>query len=223
VTSATQHENPLLRRRAPTQQRSKLRVQSILEAASEVIVESGVNAATMRAIAERADMSVASLYQYFSDRDDIVMDLVRRDTADMDERVAVGLAGLDVISVRSVVNATMRAFVDSYHHRPSFVMIWWRGRTNHAVVEYCAAHNIRVATALHAFGLGAGLLRPDTELVDVEIAVEVGDRLFEMAFKDDLRGNETLLDKGINLVVGYLETFATEAGTKGLTKEALGG
>jgi len=177
----------------------------------------------MRAIAEQADMSVASLYQYFSDRDDIVMDLVRRDTAYMDEQVAAALGALETYSIRSVASATMRAFVESYRERPSFVVIWWRGRTNPAVVEYCTEHNIRVATALHAFGLGAGLIRQDAELVDVEIAVEVGDRLFEMAFREDLRGNDVLLDKGVNLVVGYLESFATEAGLLGIPRTMLSG
>ena len=62
---------------------------------------------------------------------------------------------------------------------------------------------------LHGFAVRAGLLRPDTPLLDVELAVEVGDRVFEMAFADDLRGEEALVARGVEVVAGYLERFAT--------------
>ena len=77
------------RRRTPTQVRSRERVEKILDAASQIVVAGGVEALTTRSIAEAAEIPVASLYQYFADRDEILLALVERDTAEMDEHVYV--------------------------------------------------------------------------------------------------------------------------------------
>ena len=195
-------------RRAPTQRRSRERVELVLDAAAELVVEDGVGGLSTRAIAARAGVPVASIYQYFTGRDAIVLALVQRDTAEMDARVAEAVTGLQHPDVRSVVEATMRAFVSVYHQRPGFVVIWWRSRTNAAVKEFCREHNRRVAAMLHGYAVEAGLLRPDTPLRDVELAVEVGDRVFELAFEHDLHGDEELISRGVDLVSGYLERFA---------------
>ena len=110
----------------------------------------------------------------------------------------------------------MLAFVSVYHRRPSFVMIWWRGRTNAAVVEFCRTHNRRVAKDLHDLAVSAGLLRPEAKPWISELAVELGDRVFEMAFAIDLLGDEEIIREGIDLLVAYLERHATPAGLAGL-------
>jgi AcrR family transcriptional regulator len=198
-------------RRVPVQRRSRERVERILDAAAELVIDDGVARLTTLAVAARSGVPAASIYQYFADRDEIVLALVERDVAEMDARVAQALAALRTPSVRAVVEATMRAFVSVYHHRPSFVVIWWRGRTNAAVVEFCRAHNRHMAMLLYEFASAAGLLRPGTSPRIVELAVEVGDRVFEMAFAHDLRGDEALINEGIDLLTGYLERHATPA------------
>ena len=159
------------------------------------------------AIAERTGVPVASLYQYFADRDKILLALVQRDTAEMDAAVDA----LETVSVRTIVTATMRTFVTIYHHRPAFVVIWWRGRTNRAVYDFCRAHNKRIAADLFAFAHDAGLVRPGTDPKIVELALEVGDRVFQLAFEHDLRGDQQIITEGIELVTGYLERHATPA------------
>lgn len=195
-------------RRLPAQRRSRERVGLVLDAAAELVVEHGVEALTTRAIAARAQVPVASIYQYFADRDDIVLALVQRDTAEMDERLAAALGALREPSLRAAVEATMAAFVESYHQRPAFVVVWWRGRSNAAVVDFCRAHNREIAQRLHDFGVATGLLRPDTPYEDVLVAVEVGDRVFELAFAERLEGDSRIVAKGIEIVSGYLERFS---------------
>jgi AcrR family transcriptional regulator len=55
-------------RRQPKQKRSQQRVERILEAAAEVFVEVGYEAATTHAIASRAGTAIGSLYQFFPDK-----------------------------------------------------------------------------------------------------------------------------------------------------------
>jgi AcrR family transcriptional regulator len=198
------------------QRRSRERVARILDAASDLVVEVGVTALGTRMIAERAGVPVASLYQYFADKDEVLLALVKRDTAEMDAAVAAAVGALDTISVRTIVTATMRAFVTVYHQRPAFVVLYWRGRTNPAIYDFCRAHNRRIAADLFAFAQGMGMVPDGTVPKVVELAVEVGDRVFELAFEHDLRGDESVIAEGIELVTGYLERHATRSGVTGV-------
>jgi AcrR family transcriptional regulator len=56
------------RRRTPTQERSRKRVQTILDAAALVFDEQGFDAASMETIAERAGTSIGSIYQFFPNK-----------------------------------------------------------------------------------------------------------------------------------------------------------
>lgn len=55
-------------RRQPKQKRSQRRVEKILQAAAEVFVEVGYEAATTHMIAAKAETAVGSLYQFFPDK-----------------------------------------------------------------------------------------------------------------------------------------------------------
>ena len=80
----------------------------------------------------------------------------------------------------------MNAFVTVYRERPAFVEIWLRGRTNQAIKEYGRAHNKQVAHDLHALASDLGLVTAEGTRQIAEIAVEMGDRLFQLAFESDL-------------------------------------
>ncbi len=69
--------------RPPQQDRGQRRVESILDAASDVIAEVGMEAATMQAIAERAGASMGSLYHFFPNKDALVAALARRIVAEV--------------------------------------------------------------------------------------------------------------------------------------------
>jgi AcrR family transcriptional regulator len=72
---------PSPRRRA-TQNRSKVTVQKILDAATDLIVERGAQAVTMSEIAKRADLVIGSLYQYFTDKSAIFRAILIRHQAE---------------------------------------------------------------------------------------------------------------------------------------------
>lgn len=214
--SGVSNDRPAGKRRVPQQSRSIERVERILDAAAELVVAEGVDALTTRAVADLAAVPVASLYQYFADKDEILLALVERDVAEMDAQVAADLARLDVLSVASIVETTMRAFVKVYLRRPAFVVIWLRGRTNTAINEFCRAHNKRVAADLFRLARDAGLVRPGTKKVHAELAVEVGDRVFQLAFETRMRGDKVLVSEGVELVRSYLERHASQAGIEGV-------
>src|SRR6202011_4219225 len=55
-------------RRVPTQDRSRQRVERILDAAARTFAEVGFEAATTETIAERAGTSIGSVYQFFPNK-----------------------------------------------------------------------------------------------------------------------------------------------------------
>ncbi len=67
--------NPLARRRPPTQRRAEVLVQSVREAARQILASEGADALTTNRVAERAGISVGSLYHYYPNKESIVADL----------------------------------------------------------------------------------------------------------------------------------------------------
>ncbi|MFI5320402.1 MAG: TetR/AcrR family transcriptional regulator [Myxococcota bacterium] len=64
-----------IRRRVPKQERSRRLVEAIVEAARILLAESGAEALTTVNVAQRAGVSVGSLYQYFAGRDALLFAL----------------------------------------------------------------------------------------------------------------------------------------------------
>jgi AcrR family transcriptional regulator len=197
-------------RRVPQQSRSRRRVEAILDAAARVVVEQGVDHVGTRLIAQAADVPVASLYQYFADVDEILLALVERDIAEMDHRLAEQLA-VPPRTIRGLVETTMQTFVEVYLERPAFVVIWLRGRANPTIRAFGRAHNRQVAAALHDLARRLGLVVPETPPIAAELAVEVGERVFQLAFEESLTGDPAVLAEGLTLVSRYLELYAHAA------------
>jgi AcrR family transcriptional regulator len=69
---------PAPMRRAPSQRRSRERVERILAVSSALIGEQGSDAMRMGEVAEKAGISIGSLYQYFPDKGAIIRTLAER-------------------------------------------------------------------------------------------------------------------------------------------------
>jgi len=69
-------------RKLPKQARSEATVEAVVEAAAQVFELHGYAAGTTNRIAERAGVSIGSLYQYFPNKDAILVALVRRHLAE---------------------------------------------------------------------------------------------------------------------------------------------
>jgi AcrR family transcriptional regulator len=78
MSSTRIHAVRLDQRKAPKQARSEATVEAIVEAAAQVFELHGYAAGTTNRIAERAGVSIGSLYQYFPNKDAILVALVHR-------------------------------------------------------------------------------------------------------------------------------------------------
>lgn len=203
-------------RRTPVQRRSRERVELILRAAEQLVVSSGVDALTTRGVAERAHIPVATLYQYFADREAIVSALIERHVLSMDERIAVALQGLETYSVRSIVEATIDAYRAGYRERPSYVVLWFQGRLSVEIARFIRGRDELLAKAFHRFGTRLGLLKPESDPFVIKLCFEVADRFLEMAYRHDLGGDDRTVKEGTEMIIAHLERYATPAGVAGI-------
>jgi AcrR family transcriptional regulator len=107
-------------RRKPRQDRSRQTVDAILEAAAQVFERHGYAAGTTNRIAQRAGVSIGSLYQYFPNKDAIVMELARRHIAEMGEAAWPALEALveHVPPLRDGLTAIVLGTVELHRRSP---------------------------------------------------------------------------------------------------------
>jgi AcrR family transcriptional regulator len=109
-------------RREPQQIRSQRRVEKILEAAAQIFSESGFEAATTNAIAERAEVSIGSVYQFFPNKAALLIQLNLRCIEDMREILdAVFVSGLESLTRDDMIERIIDAFGD-FQSRNSALM-----------------------------------------------------------------------------------------------------
>ncbi|ATB39076.1 TetR family transcriptional regulator [Cystobacter fuscus] len=105
-------------RKRPRQERAKATVELILEAAAHVLVSSGYEGTTTKQVAERAGVSIGSLYQYFPSKEALVAMLVER----LHQRVlgilADKLVPRPISDLAQEVRELVRALVDVYGVNP---------------------------------------------------------------------------------------------------------
>jgi AcrR family transcriptional regulator len=208
-------------RRLPVQRRSRERVEQILLAAEQLVVTEGVDALTTREAAKRAGIPVATLYQYFADRGDIISALIERHIMSMDERIGAALLRLEVFSVRTIVEATIAAYREAYRDHPSHVVLWYQGRVSPAVAAMIRARNDQLAARFFSFTSAAGLTDQDADPRVLRLAYDVADRILEVAYRHDLSGDDRVVAEGVEMLVSYLERYATPAGILGINASDL--
>jgi AcrR family transcriptional regulator len=100
--------------RRPRQARSRFLFDAVVEATGDVLVEKGVDAITTTRVAERAGVSIGSLYQYFPDRQALVQEFVRA-RFDADAALMQGIVSAGARApIRTVVRAAIEGLVATY-------------------------------------------------------------------------------------------------------------
>lgn len=181
-------------RRVPVQERSRQTVNRILDAAAAIADEQGVDAATTRAIADRAGVSYPSLYRFFADREAILDELLERHVVELDARCEEAEQTWDITSVAQLLNAELELHVHYYRRFPSLTRLWMGGRTSPTVAKHVRARMKRLAGRIHTMLVSAALIPPDTDPRAMLVAVEMADRVLELSFRDSVDADAAQVD-----------------------------
>ncbi|MFC7304318.1 TetR/AcrR family transcriptional regulator [Streptomyces monticola] len=119
----TSSRPPLHPRKQPKQVRAELTRQRILTAAAHVFADHGYAAGTTNRIAERAGVSIGSLYQYYPNKDAILVELV---TAHLSAGISVTerhRAGELPSAVGDIMRLFVRAAIDNHRDHPELLRV----------------------------------------------------------------------------------------------------
>ncbi|MBD9636954.1 TetR family transcriptional regulator [Ensifer sp. ENS07] len=123
-------------RRTPSQKRSRERVEQILACATALIQEKGSDAMRMSEVAEKAGISIGSLYQYFPDKAAIVRTLAERYNAVCNECIAAELAKVTSIAeLRDAFSLLFDIYYDMFLAEPVMRDIWSAMQADKALRE----------------------------------------------------------------------------------------
>ena len=105
-------------RRKPTQARARATMDMIFEATARIIERNGIAALNTNRIAERAGISIGSLYEYFPNKDAILIAMARQRLAEDERLVRQALTGPDADQNVSLARRAIHALVALHEHRP---------------------------------------------------------------------------------------------------------
>jgi AcrR family transcriptional regulator len=199
-------------RREPVQERSRQTVARILDAAAALIDEAGVEAATTRAIADRAGVAYPSLYRFFADREEILDELLERHLADLDERAVTAERTWQITSIEDLIDRELDLHIAYYQEHRAAARLWLDGRTSQTVIGHVRQRTRVLADRMREALIAQGLLAEDTDPRAVLMIVELGDRIVDLAFRDRTEPDPIVVDLGRAALRAYVEaTLAAPA------------
>jgi AcrR family transcriptional regulator len=105
-------------RKAPGQARSKETVNVILEASARILESEGLHGFNTNAVAAKAGVSVGSLYQYFPNKDAILLALIERFEDTTQEAILEALRSGKGRALKPGLRLFVRALVVMHYRRP---------------------------------------------------------------------------------------------------------
>lgn len=196
-------------RKRPVQRRSRETVETILEAAAQVFERHGYAAGTTNRIAERAGVSVGSVYEYFPNKDAIVVALAERE---LDREREALLAILTQADAREPLVSLLRRFVEAVvelHaarpnlHRMLFEEANHPPRAHACVLRFEEALAHALEAILRARGVGGD--DPDTCAHLIVQAAEALAHRFVLRGIHDL-DRQAFVEQATRLLCGYAAT-----------------
>lgn len=188
-------------RRTPVQSRSRERVERILDATRELVDEHGWDAVTTRGIAERAAVPIATLYQFFANREAVFRQLLDRDMEQIDRRVAAEIETLRADDIPHAITLFATVHRTHFLRHLEFVALYFTFGDS----ELVCTHQRRCAQSFGQLLLSSGVMPADTDPRVFGVAIAIAEGTIEHAYRDIPR-NEWVVSQGRLVLQLYLES-----------------
>ena len=99
-------------RKAPRQSRAQATHDAILEAATQILSAVGLNGFNTNAVAARAGTSIGSLYQYFPNKDALMVALIHRQKIGMFKTISLAMAKATERDLETSIRILIRAVME---------------------------------------------------------------------------------------------------------------
>ncbi len=202
---------PTKPRKQAAQERSRATVDALIEATARILIKEGFDKASTNRIAEKAGVSVGSLYQYYPSKEALVAAVIDRHNQDLMKVVRGAFAEVAALPVEPAVRRLVAVAIEAHRIDPRLHRVLAEQIPRTGRLENVEAFN-REAHALFK----AYLIRHSDELraVDLELAafmcvtsIEALAHTAVLYHSDGLSDHAVgaLVDETTRLVVGYLQ------------------
>ena len=192
-------------RRVPVQGRSVARVQRMLDACAELVDEVGYEGLTTTLLAERAEVAIGSVYQFFPDKRAIVQALAMRNMDAYLQSLADRFADDVFTHWWDAVDAAIDTYIRMHRSTPGFRTLHFGDVVDVHLLDTDRDNNAVIAERL------SELLVERFQIADklrvrfaLQISVEAADALIKLAFRRDMTGDEAVLIEAKALIREYL-------------------
>ncbi len=151
-------------------------VERIVEAARVVLVRDGYESFTTNRVADEAEVSPGSLYQYFPDKSALVAVVMDRWSAEISDRVAASLSAAGPVDVKSLAAARSiaDALLTALEADAGLLRIMWEElpAVRHRAAQHALEQRVRELLAVYLAAAGATSGDPAARAWVIVMAVE---------------------------------------------------
>jgi len=130
-------------RKQPQQQRAKVIVENILEAAQRCITEYGLLQVTTPKISEKSGASVGSIYQYFENKEEIIQELLNRKSENLGLALKQIVITQEDLTLEELISTSIQFGFDSLKADGGFfieILKNWHGYNNSSAAQIVEKH-----------------------------------------------------------------------------------
>jgi AcrR family transcriptional regulator len=206
VTNKTDQLTP---RRRPSQERSRDRVERILDATAALLGSTAVDKITTAAIAEEAGVPIGSVYQYFPNKLAVLAELARRVMEQVDLKTASLIAeDFGVLPWDQAIDRAIDATMQGYAEQPGYLQLLLNLRPTPEFRIITDESNERVAAMLAVHPALQALIPADRIELVTRAAVQAVNALQDWALSTadpDLANR--IIGEMKTLLKGYLAVY----------------
>ena len=197
-------------RKQPSQERSRATVDALVEATARILVRESFDKASTNHIAEKAGVSVGSLYQYFPGKEALVAAVMERHNKDLMQVVRDTLTEVAAFPIEQAARQLVAAAVNAHRIDPKLHRVLAEQIPRTGQLENALAFNRETYALFRAY---LESHRNELRAVDLELAAFVCVTSIEALthaavtpitemLSDEAMG--ALINEATRLVVGYL-------------------
>lgn len=192
-------------RKAPRQGRSKVTVDAILDATAHILVADGYDQLSTNRVAERAGVSIGSLYQYFPNKEALVGELVDRFSGRILELMMAGLREGATAPPEVLARRLVAAMIELKRQDPKLARVLREqiprvGRLQ----RYERELDVLIQAVEQYLGAWRDRLRHDDVATAAFIAVHAADAATHMGVTRRDIPDDVLVEHATDLVLSYL-------------------
>ena len=194
-------------RKAPEQDRSRATVEAIVGAAAHILVKHGYDAFTTNRVAEKAGVSIGSLYQYFPNKDSLLSELMRRHLVEIERGVETMADHALSAPLEEVIRAGIQQNVQSHLIDPELHRVLSEEVPRLGALDWKVAFVARTEKRIRSLLEGR---RSEIVVGDIDLAVYIITRTVEAVVHDAIVRQPQALASGAlaeevtRMLVGFL-------------------